>query len=57
MFLGRKGLSNTKICGKSIPGRKMSICQGPVVGSELGTFREKVSRPAGPEWSKHGRGC
>lgn len=57
MYLWRKGLSNTKICGKSIPGRKMSICQGPVVGSELGTFREKVSRPAGPEWSKHGRGC
>ena len=57
MYLWRKGLSNTKICGKSIPGRKMSICQCPVVGSELGTFREKVSRPAGPEWSKHGRGC
>ena len=34
MSLWRKGLSNTKICGKSIPGRKMSICQGPVVGSE-----------------------
>ena len=52
----RKGLSNTKICGKSIPGRKLSICQGPVVGNELGTFREKVSRPAGLEWSNHGRG-
>lgn len=55
----RKALSYTKGGGKSIPGRQISICKGPVVGNELDVFKEQQAGQQGwngsSKWESGGR--
>lgn len=52
MFLWRKGLSYTKICGKGILVKWTSISQSPVVGNELGVSKEQAGQQGWNGFSK-----
>lgn len=47
-------MSYTKICGKSILGRRISICKGPVLGNEQSIFKEQPAGQPGGNGSAEG---